>query len=242
MGAIVSRLRHGLLGAFLTCLIGLPSHGEAARDSQAAARAFVIGLSSEIVLLLTSETSVTARENRLSLLLRHALDLEVIARTVIGNHWKEATPGQREIYRTLFADFVTRTYARQLAKHEVTSFSILSVDAAANGDAVVAEHIERPDGPPLSLGFRVRTGPKESKIVDISAEGVSMVLTQRSDFAAFVRREGFDALVEALREKLSKMDHAEESANRHTGGGNLQATSATGMMARKRRATLRDRT
>ena len=56
-------------------------------------------------------------------------------------------------------------------------------------------------GQPLPLEFQAHKTPEGWKIYDISIEGVSLVLTYRSEFDAVVKQGGIDALVKRLREK-----------------------------------------
>ena len=43
------------------------------------------------------------------------------------------------------------------------------------------------------------------KIVDVMVAGVSMVVTQRSEFGAVIQRQGVDGLIESLRMQVSKI-------------------------------------
>ena len=71
-------------------------------------------------------------------------------------------------------------------------------------DAVVVTEISRPSGPPLVAGWRVRGGAGTYKILDVIVEGVSMLATQRSEFASVVRSQGVDGLIEVLRVQVTK--------------------------------------
>jgi phospholipid transport system substrate-binding protein len=42
------------------------------------------------------------------------------------------------------------------------------------------------------------------KILDVIVEGISMLATQRSEFAAVVRSQGVDGLIEVLRVQVTK--------------------------------------
>ncbi len=65
--------------------------------------------------------------------------------------------------------------------------------------------IDRPSGPPIEAEWRVRTTENRYRIIDITVEGVSMVITQRSEFSAVIQRNGFEGLIAVLRARTSKL-------------------------------------
>ena len=55
------------------------------------------------------------------------------------------------------------------------------------------------------MTWRVRAGKDGVRIIDILVEGISMAVTQRDQFSAVVRRNGFEGLLEVLRARTDKM-------------------------------------
>lgn len=55
--------------------------------------------------------------------------------------------------------------------------------------------------PAWPLEFRVRVDLEQPKIIDITVEGVSMAITQRSEFGAVISRSGIDGLIKELRDR-----------------------------------------
>jgi phospholipid transport system substrate-binding protein len=72
----------------------------------------------------------------------------------------------------------------------------------------VATTLERPTSPPASVVWLIADVAGAPKIVDMIAEGVSLRVPERSDYAAFLARAGNNVrgLIEALRQNLAK-DH-----------------------------------
>ena len=69
---------------------------------------------------------------------------------------------------------------------------------------MVKTNIVQPGGPPIKANWRVRPLNGEYKIIDIMVEGVSMAVTQRSEFNAVVRRQGMRGLLQTLRARTEK--------------------------------------
>ena len=70
---------------------------------------------------------------------------------------------------------------------------------------VVSSEIIHPNGdPPVKVTWRVRKGASGYKIIDVGVEGVSMMLTQREEFASVIERNGgtVAGLTQAIEQKL----------------------------------------
>jgi phospholipid transport system substrate-binding protein len=75
---------------------------------------------------------------------------------------------------------------------------------------MVRSQILYTDYPPLNVDWRVRRPEAEKPvIVDIVVEGVSMILTNRSDVDAIVGRRGIDGLLQELRSRLERVRRGE---------------------------------
>ena len=74
----------------------------------------------------------------------------------------------------------------------------------------------RPD--PVRIEWRVREAKGAYRLIDVAVEGVSLVVSNRSEFDSVVNRQGLDALIAQIRGKA-------ESALviRRSGGGDRQA-------------------
>jgi phospholipid transport system substrate-binding protein len=59
----------------------------------------------------------------------------------------------------------------------------------------------RAGGQPLPIDFAMRKSGQGWKVYDITVEGVSLVLTYRSEFDAVVKQEGIDGLIKRLATK-----------------------------------------
>jgi len=68
-------------------------------------------------------------------------------------------------------------------------------------DALVSTRILS-EGPPLAVDWRVRELDDRSLVaIDVIVEGVSLIVTQRSEFGAVIERQGLDGLLAELRRR-----------------------------------------
>ncbi|HYB10511.1 MAG TPA: ABC transporter substrate-binding protein [Alphaproteobacteria bacterium] len=164
------------------------------------AERFIDDIGSRTMKTLTDTSlSQAEKEKRVRALLSEGLDLVTIGRFALGRTWQTATDAQRAEYSKLFAVYVLNTYARRLAAYSGETFKITGAQPMADTDALVTSVIGRPNGEPVDTGWRVRSGDRGYKIIDVLIEGVSMALTQRQEFAAVVQNKGLDGLLESLR-------------------------------------------
>lgn len=158
--------------------------------------------------LQASSGSLEQRETRFRDLLREGFDIKFIGRFVLGRHWRPATPQQRDDFQRLFEQYIIKTYSYRLGGYSGESFNVISARPAGKKDAMVRTRIDRPAGPPIKADWRVRAIEDQYKIIDITVEGVSMALTQRTEFAAVIKSSGFEGLLAALRARVEKFSAA----------------------------------
>ncbi|MBL8670703.1 MAG: ABC transporter substrate-binding protein [Alphaproteobacteria bacterium] len=144
-----------------------------------------------------------AKKQKIRGMIGDGFDIETIARFVLSRHYRSLSDTQRAEYHQLYFDYVLSTYFKRLIDFGKLNLMLIDTTSAQDGDALVNTKADRPDGPPLRLQWRVRANDAGSfKIVDIIAEGVSIAVTQRSDFNAVMSSKGYPGLVDALKQKI----------------------------------------
>jgi phospholipid transport system substrate-binding protein len=83
----------------------------------------------------------------------------------------------------------------------VSGFNITNLRDLGEGDYLVQTAITRPSAPALNYEWRVRDSGNSTKIVDVIVEGVSLLVTHRSDFTSVASQNGIDGLIASLRDK-----------------------------------------
>ncbi len=191
--------RRGFLFAIVVLSMGFGDFAAAAVPSGAASR-FIRGLGDETVATLSAPGfDQEARAARFRGLVRQGFDLAFIGRFALGRHWRQATAAQRAEYSRLFGDYLLKTYTARFGGYAGQTMAVVSERPAGTKDVVVSTLINHPYGPPIAADWRVRTTGGRYRIIDLVVEGVSMVVTQRSEFAAVIQRHGLRGLLDELR-------------------------------------------
>lgn len=137
-------------------------------------------------------------------LLNQSFALKGIARFALGRYWRRASFPQRRRYLKLFEDFIVNSYAARFGNYAGETFIVRDEQIDERGGAVVDTVINRPGGEPVEVIWHLRERLGAVRIVDVMVEGISMSLTQRSDFSAAIRTAGgdLDAFLDTLEAKV----------------------------------------
>ncbi len=129
-------------------------------------------------------------------LLEDNYDMETIGRFTLGRYWKTATPQQRTEYQKLFKKRVVEMYSQRFSEYKGQKFEVVSARAEGENDTIVTSKIIPVDGSPqVVVDWRVRYKDGRYRVVDVIVEGVSMSVTQRSDFSSVIQQGGGDVQV-----------------------------------------------
>jgi phospholipid transport system substrate-binding protein len=176
-----------------------------AQDSEP--EALVKKITEEVLAALKSDKQLAAgdREKAVKLaeqkILPH-VDFEEATRLAVGRGWKEASPEQRKKLIAEFRNMLVRTYSNAIGTYEGQTMKVLpSRVKPGEGEATVRNQFLRPGGKPILIDYSMRKTDSGWKIYDIVVEGVSLVLTYRSEFDAVVKQEGVDGLIKRLGQK-----------------------------------------
>ncbi len=202
-----SRLRRWATAAGTSLvLLGPASTAVAVSPAQSDPAIFVATVGQQIVSVLASQDlEADQRSRHFRDIFVNALDLDTMARRVLGRHWRAATTAQRDRYVALFRNYVVGLYAVQLGGYEGAAFTVLRQQRLRENESLVIARIKRQYGPPLSMNFRVRKTNERLRIIDVTIAGVSLIVTKRSEFDAIIRHEGLPGLLRRLDEKQANM-------------------------------------
>jgi phospholipid transport system substrate-binding protein len=167
--------------------------------------AIINNLGNRALEVLGKSATPAQRVARFHDLFREDFDVPGIARFVLGRYWKTATPEQQEEFVKLFEDYIALVYSNQLAAYSGETLRVTGSRTSA-AEAVVASEIIRPTGsPPVKVDWHLTDRNGAYKISDVTVDGISMAVTQRSEFASVIQRNGgqLAGLIAQLREKTA---------------------------------------
>jgi phospholipid transport system substrate-binding protein len=174
-------------------------------DSDPKAAAFMNQLWSRALELLNKKAPAAERQALFRELFHDDFDSPGIARFVLGRYWRTASPEEQKEFLKLFEDYVVYVYTARLSDFQGEEFKINSA-RSDEGSVIVSTDVLTPGAPtPLKVDWRLVNDDGVYKISDVIVEGVSMLVTQRSEFASIIQRHGgqVQGLLDLMREKTA---------------------------------------
>jgi phospholipid transport system substrate-binding protein len=186
----------------------------AATPPSAAAEAVVSDLAERAWRLLhRDDLDRRQRLDQLTQLLTSKTDVPLLSRLVLGRHWQQLSDAQRAGYEELFSTVVMRNLARRLDQYANGAngpldqhFRILGELPAGGDDVLVRTKVLTEAGDALDVDWRLRVRDDRPAIIDMIVAGVSLLVAQRSEFAAVIERSSMDGLLAELRARAQSAE------------------------------------
>jgi phospholipid transport system substrate-binding protein len=155
----------------------------------------------------------TQRRDRVASILRNAIDIEGTGRFILGRYVRQASPAELQDYQKLFDEIIIRNLSARFGEYRGVKFSLGRSQQRTEEDALVSTLIERPNNPSFTLDWRVADINGQPKVVDVIAEGTSLRLTTRSEYAAVIQRNSgrVASLLDAMRGQIAQLAAREGS-------------------------------
>lgn len=168
--------------------------------------AFVQDLGDRSIKILQSSTDISTRKAAFSKLFTEGFDVPKIGRFVLGRYWNQATAEQQKEYINVFGQYVVALYAGQFSSYSGEKFKVTGGRPLDGGRATVGSQIIRPNGgPPIGIDWTLEQEGGSYKIIDVSAENISLTLTKRQEFASVIEQGGgIQALINLLKQKVAQ--------------------------------------
>jgi phospholipid transport system substrate-binding protein len=202
-------MRRSVLTALFFLLAAAPVAAAPPLVNPADAVAFMNNLWNRAVAVLNSKADPGIREARFRELFQSDFDCPGIARFVLGRYWRTASEEEQREFIKLFEDYVVFVYTARLSNFGGETMKVRG--SRSDGDGViVSTDVASPGGAPqMRIDWRLVTNNGAYKINDVIVEGVSMAVTQRSEFASVVQRNGGQVrgLIAMMREKTASAAH-----------------------------------
>jgi phospholipid transport system substrate-binding protein len=126
-------------------------------------------------------------------------DTDYAGRLVLGKHWRDATPEQRQRFVDAFYQSLLASYGDAILEFTEDRLTILPFRGDPDAtSATVRTEVKRSDGTPVPVNYSMRATPQGWKAWDVTIEGISYVRNFRTDFGAEIDQKGLDAVIERL--------------------------------------------
>jgi len=172
-----------------------------AQAANGPAAALIEKAANEVIALIKAKTG-RDREAGIRAILVAYFDLPFMGQSALGTHWAAASAPQRERFLKAVASAEARAYSERFGRYGGQTLAVGRVSTRPNGVTMVDSKLSQSNGQPITIQWELRDAGQGLRITDVKIEGVSMVMTRRSDFNSYIQNHG--GKVEPLIEELEK--------------------------------------
>lgn len=195
---ILSLPKFALAGAMAVAAIGAPAVTAPANAavSQSSPSAFVESLAEDGLAVLRSGSSAERRSRFRSLLGQH-FAVEQIGDRLIRRWRDDITASQYRAYQQALPGFIMGTYADRLSNYSRADVEV--VNTRQNGSTyLVQTRITNPGSRPVSAIWYLTRSGGSYQVYNMRVANINLTLNQAQDFDSYIRRNGFDRLVQFM--------------------------------------------
>ncbi len=156
--------------------------------------------------IINANVSQKVKDERFEKLFNSALDLDFIGQFVLGRYWRTATPEQRKAFIKVYRELNIKTWSARFDEFKGKSFVFTgSTPSTSKNQVFINSTVAMDAGEPAKVVWRVKQNGDSFKIVDIIIENVSLAITARNEYTAFIKNNGgnVDALIKDLQNKVN---------------------------------------
>ncbi len=204
--AMLTRRHFLLLSGAIGAALAMPRLATVAfADDADAAAAFVHQTADRLVAVVNGPGSLAEKREKMQQIINATVDVDGIARFCLGQFWNRATPEQQKTYTALFHTVLLNNITGNLGEYRGVSFEMGRSQRRGEG-SVVSTTVTRPNNAPAKVDWIISTDSGSPRIVDVVAEGTSLRLTQRSDYASYITHNGnnVQALIDAMKQQVGQ--------------------------------------
>jgi phospholipid transport system substrate-binding protein len=168
------------------------SGGSARALDGAEAEAFVRETVDEVLAVLKQASAQEPRTEAMLDLFRKRAALPQIARFTAGVAWRSMTEAQQQAFVDAFERYAARVYSSRIGEYSGETVEVTGSQDAGRRGVLVNSIVKAQGQPDTRIDWLIDDRSGEPKLVDVVAEGVSLSISQREEFAAMLDRRGGD--------------------------------------------------
>ncbi len=142
------------------------------------------------------------RYQRLAPTVTASYDFPYISKVVVGRYWRSFTAEQKAQFIRAFSKLSIATYANRFDGYSGERFKTISGEGLKRGHLLVNTVLIKANGEEIELDYILHQNNDQWRIINVIAEGVSDLSLKRADYTSYLKKNGFDALLKKLNEKI----------------------------------------
>jgi len=209
-----------LLRRSLLCLVLAGSAGLIVGTSTAPAAAEAASATSfldgklKTVRTILGTPATPDREKKLDAELSTLVDYEEMAKVALGKEYANRTPAEITEFTSILRQLIEKNYKKRL--QDTLNYEISNKGEEPQGSDVLvkteAKNLKDKKASAILIDYVVRKKGSGWIVVDIVPEGSSMAKTYNKDFTKVIKKDGWAALIQKMKNKLGPTTTAAPAA------------------------------
>ncbi len=193
---------------FLTIGLGIATsgllYGPVWAQAVERASAFMQQIGNQLTAIVNGGQGAADKRRAITQVLESAVDVDGVARFCLGRFWRLASPDQQKRYLAAFHEVLVTNISAKLGEYKGVKLTVQH-GRQQDDEAIITTVVERPNNPPTSVDWVIEKPATAPRIIDVIAEGTSLRLTQRQDYASYLTRNNndIDALINAMKQQTA---------------------------------------
>ena len=135
-------------------------------------------------------------------IIERSLDLDFIAKTVLGKLWTKLNREQQQIFISHFHKLSISTYAGWFKEYDGENFKYIDQKTMPRNYVLVRSQLIKSNGDTVSFDYLLRQDKKDWRIINILADGVSDLALKRVEYRSVLGKKGFNVFIDMLKKKI----------------------------------------
>jgi len=195
-----------ILTLFMLCFLSMAGTSDAfaLEQTNSKARQIVEKFQEDLIDVMKNgkKLGYSGRYDKLKDSVTNSHDLGKIARIVVGKEWEKLPEQQQQQLSDVFSKLSIASYAHNFKDYSGESFTFDNEEETTRGGVVIHTILNIPDDKPVKFDYMLKQNGDNWRIINIIANGVSDLALKRSEYTSILQREGFDALIAKINEKI----------------------------------------
>ena len=197
-------LKNKNIATFLCLLLLAVNFNVAQAAREESAKQLVEKFQTELIAVMKQgkELGFKGRYDKLEPAITKSHDLNKITRVVVGKEWEKLSTEQQQKLVDVFSRLSVASYAYNFKDFAGESFKFASEEETARGGAVIHAYLLIPGEKDVKFDYMLKKKGDNWRIINIIADGVSDLALKRPEYTSILERDGFDALITKINEKI----------------------------------------
>jgi len=143
-----------------------------------------------------------ARWEKVGIVINDSFDFRSMSQSVLATNWKKATPEERQQFVVFFSQYLEDTYRTKIEAY--TDQRVEFIGETIRGKKAVVETLIITDNSEIPINYKLKNNDGIWFAYDVVIEGISLVNNYRNSFAAIVKNDGMNGLLDDIQTRINK--------------------------------------